>query len=400
MRRTAALGLACSTLTAAVLAGAAGLVYGGHAAVVTAAILLPLGWVTVLLTSAAVARRDRLGGLRAQFGTIAAIAGAQLVAGVALFVGIMFVSPHDALLTVLLAADCGVLALWAALVLGRRALTDLDDVRTTLDAVGAGRRDVLTGATPTDELRRLAADVDVMVGRLHDEEEARGRLLTAVSHDLRTPLTALRLLAEAIGDGVVDDHDRVDYARRMGTHLTALSALVDDLFELTRVRSGDLGAMTERVRLDLLVAETVDAMRPTAAAGAIEVRSELAAELAVARANPDKVQRVLFNLIQNAIHHTPPAGNVTVRALALHGEVEVQVSDTGSGIPAPLRDRVFEPFFRADASRTDAGAGLGLAIAQAIVEAHGGRIWVAQPETGASVRFRLPGAVAVPERAR
>jgi signal transduction histidine kinase len=400
MRRTAALGLAASTLTAAVMAGVAGIVYGGHAAVVTAEILLPLGWVTVLMTSAAVARRDRLGGLRAQFGTIAAIAAAQLVAGVALFVGVMFVSRHDALLTVLLTVDCGVLALWAALVLGRRALGDLDDVRATLDAVGAGRRDVLTGAAPTDELGRLAADVDVMVGRLHDEEQARGRLLTAVSHDLRTPLTALRLLAEAIGDGVVDDHDRVDYARRMGTHLTALSALVDDLFELTRVRSGDLGARTERVRLDLLVAETIDAMRPTAAAGAVEVRSELAPELAVARANPDKVQRVLFNLIQNAIRHTPPDGNVTVRALALPGEVEIQVSDTGSGIPAPLRDRVFEPFFRADASRTDAGAGLGLAIAQAIVEAHGGRIWVAQPATGASVRFRLPGAVAPPEGAR
>jgi signal transduction histidine kinase len=392
MRRTALTGLAASTLTALATAAVAGLVYGGHAFVVTAEILLPLGWVTVLLTSAAVARRAALGGLRRQFGAIAAIAAAQLAAGVALFVGIMFVSPHDALLTVLLAADCAVLALWAALVLGRRAMGDLDGVRATLGAVGDGRRDVLTGAVGTDELGRLAADVDVMVGRLHDEEEARGRLLAAVSHDLRTPLTALRLLAEAIGDGVVGEDGRAEYARRMGTHLTALSALVDDLFELTRVRSGDLGAMTERVRLDLLVAETVDAMRPTAAAGAVAVRSELGDGLAVARANPDKVQRVLFNLIQNAIHHTPPDGEVTVRALALGGEVEVQVSDTGSGIPAPLRDRVFEPFFRADASRTDAGAGLGLAIAQAIVEAHGGRIWVAAPETGASVRFRLPGA--------
>ncbi|WP_445152140.1 sensor histidine kinase [Baekduia sp. Peel2402] len=396
MIRTTALGLLCSTLTALALSAVAGLVYGGHAFVVTAEILLPLGWATVALTTVAVSHRAVLGGLRAQFGAIAAIAGAQLAAGVGLFVAIMFVSPHDALLTVLLVVDCGVLALWAGLVLGRRALADLDAVRTTLDAVGEGRRDVLTGAgaadaVPTDELGRLAADVDVMVGRLHDEEEARSRLLAAVSHDLRTPLTALRLLAEAIGDGVVDEHDRGEYARRMGTHLTALSALVDDLFELTRVRSGDLGAMTERVRLDLLVAETVDAMRPTAAAGAVAVRSESAADLAVARANPDKVQRVLYNLIQNAIRHTPPDGEVTVRALAHGGEVEVQVSDTGSGIPAPLRDRVFEPFFRADASRTDAGAGLGLAIAQAIVEAHGGRIWVAEPETGASVRFRLPG---------
>jgi signal transduction histidine kinase len=393
MRRTAALGLAGSTLTGLLLSAVGGLVYGGHAAVVTAAILVPLGWTTVALTVAILASRARLGGLRRQFAAITVIAAAQLAAGVALFVAIMFVSPHDALLTVLLAVDCGVLALWAARALGRRALADLDRVRTTLDAVGAGRRDVLTGAAATDELSRLGADVDVMVGRLRDEEEARARLLVAVSHDLRTPLTALRLLAEAIGDGVVDPGESAAYARRMGTHLTALSALVDDLFELTRVRSGDLGAMTEGVLLDRLVAETVDAMRPTAAAGAIEVRSELPATLALAHANPDKVQRVLINLIQNAIHHTPPDGRVTVRALALPGEVEVEVSDTGRGIPAALRDRVFEPFFRADSSRTDAGAGLGLAIAQAIVEAHGGRIWVDAPATGASVRFRLPRAI-------
>ena len=125
------------------------------------------------------------------------------------------------------------------------------------------------------------------------------------------------------------------------------------------------------------------------------MRAELETPVAPVEANPDKVQRVLFNLIQNAIRHTPPDGSVTVRAVDAQGAVEVEVADTGTGIPADVGDRVFEPFFRTDASRTDGGAGLGLAIARAIVEAHGGRMWLEHPPTGAAVRFRLPGAPAL-----
>jgi signal transduction histidine kinase len=101
------------------------------------------------------------------------------------------------------------------------------------------------------------------------------------------------------------------------------------------------------------------------------------------------VQRVLFNLIQNAIRHTPPDGTVTVRTTRDAGDVEIEISDTGAGIPAPERERVFEAFHRLDPSRSDGGAGLGLAISRAIVEAHGGRIWIADAAAGTSVRVRL-----------
>ncbi len=349
-------GLLVATAAAGVASLVAAVEYGGHAGRLTATILLPLGWLTVLATSAAVERRRWLGGLGRQFGVVAAIAAGQLVCGVALFVSLMFVSAHDALMTVLLAANCGVLALWAGVQVGREAVSD----------------------------------ADAMVERLQDEQAARGRLIAAVSHDLRTPLTALRLLADVIGDDLADPDERREYARRMSTHLTGLGALVDDLFELTRLQSGDLGWTTEWVRLDLLVAAAVDAMRPAGAAEAVAVRAESSGPLPPVEANPDKVQRVLFNLIQNAIRHTPPDGSVTVRTLDAHDCVEVEVADTGIGIPAEVGDRVFEPFFRADTSRTDGGAGLGLAIARAIVEAHGGRMWLERPSVGAAVRFRLP----------
>ena len=99
---------------------------------------------------------------------------------------------------------------------------------------------------------------------------------------------------------------------------------------------------------------------------------------------------MLFNLIQNAIRHTPADGSVTVSAEAVNGAIEVEVADTGGGVPADQRDRVFDPFYRGDAARHEPGAGLGLAISRAIVEAHGGRIWLEDAAVGTRVRFTLP----------
>jgi signal transduction histidine kinase len=263
-------------------------------------------------------------------------------------------------------------------------------VRTTLALVGEGRRDVRTGVEGRDEIARLAADVDAMVSRLDGEERARRDLIAAVSHDLRTPITALRLLADAIDDGIVDAEKRREYAARIGTHVRALGALIDDLFELTRLESGDLAWSMERVRLDLLVREAVEAMRPAADAEAVIVKAELGPSLAPARANPERLQRVLFNLIQNAIRHTPPDGSVTVRAESIGDAIEIEVADTGCGIATEHRTRVFEAFYRADGARSDGGAGLGLAVSRAIVEAHGGSIWLEQAAVGTRVRFRLP----------
>ena len=108
-------------------------------------------------------------------------------------------------------------------------------------------------------------------------------------------------------------------------------------------------------------------------------------------ANAEKVQRVLFNLIQNAIRHTPADGSVTVRARPAGKGVEVEVDDSGEGIPTADGDRVFEAFYRGDASRNEEGAGLGLAISKAIVEAHGGKIWLEPGDPGTRVRFTLQG---------
>ena len=366
--------------------------YGVEAGVLTFAIVAPLGWLTVLATDRLVAHRARLGGLRRQFAAVGLVSVATLAAAVGLFVAFMFVSGHDAFLTILLAAYAAALAVWAATRMGQRALGDLDRVRATLAAVAEGRRDIAADVGGSDEIARVAADVDAMIVRLDQEERMRRTLFAAVSHDLRTPVTALRLLANAIDDEVVDAEMRREYVARMGTHVRALGTLIDDLFELTRLQSGELEWTMERVSVELLLEEAVDAMRPAAEAGAVSMSARLDSALGAARANPEQLQRVLFNLIQNAIHHTPADGSVTVSAEAVGGAIEVEVADTGDGVPSEQRDRVFDPFFRGDAARQDGGAGLGLAISRAIVEAHGGTIWLEEAPVGTRVRFRLPAA--------
>jgi signal transduction histidine kinase len=223
-------------------------------------------------------------------------------------------------------------------------------------------------------------------------EGARRQMVAAVSHDLRTPLASLRLLVEAIDDGVVEGETRERYLHEMRTHVEALTALIDDLFELSRIEAGEISWTMERIDLGRLIDGTVAAMRGPAEARGVALAAELPAGGVPVQANAEKVQRVLLNLIQNAIRHTPADGSVTVRARTAPDGVEVEVADDGEGVPAGEGERVFEAFYRGDESRSDDGAGLGLAISRAIVEAHGGKIWLEDGSPGTRVHFTLKSA--------
>jgi signal transduction histidine kinase len=233
----------------------------------------------------------------------------------------------------------------------------------------------------------------VMEERANREvEEARRQLVAAASHDLRTPLASLRLLVESIDDGVVTGETRDRYLAEIRTHVGVLSDLIDDLFELSRIEAGEISWTMRQVELGELIGEAVAAMRAPAEEQGVRIAADLPPGELLAEANAEKLQRVLFNLIQNAIRHTPGDGSVTVRARALGKGVEIEVDDSGEGIPATDGDRVFEAFYRGDASRGEEGAGLGLAISKAIIEAHGGKIWLEEGAPGTRVRFTLQGA--------
>jgi signal transduction histidine kinase len=385
--------LVVTAAAAAAVSAIAWAVYGSGAFVDTVEILAPLGVVSVLLAEVIAAHPAWLRGLRIQFAALAALVALQLGAAVALFAWLMFVSNHDALFMALATGYAAVVGLGVARLVSRRALSDLDAVRDALRAVGEGARAVRIPVRRRDELATLAADVEAMVGKVADEERARRRLVAAVSHDLRTPITSLRLIAEGLEDGVFEPERTTEQLRALSVHVRALSALIDDLFELSRLEAGDIRWSIEQVRLDALVRDTIDAMRPHADAARIAVRAEIADPLAPARGNPEQLQRVLFNLIQNAIRHTPADGSVVIRAQPADGPmIEVEVSDTGAGIERGLRQRIFEPFVQGpsrEAGETGS-AGLGLAIARAIVEAHGGHIWLADGGPGTHIRFSVP----------
>jgi signal transduction histidine kinase len=393
-------GLLLAGLATAAAAAVAGAVYGSSAAREMVEILLPLGAVTVGAARLLVLKRDRAGGLRRQVLLAAALVTGQLLVAVGLFAWLMLVSHMDVLFTVLVVAYSSLLGIWAARALAASVLADVREVRRGLVQVGEGERQLAIHTRGRDELADLARDVERMVERLSAEERARSAaddahrdLLAAVSHDLRTPLTSIQVLAEAIEDGVVDDRTRREYAARLAVHARAFSALIDDLFELSRLEAGDISWTMEQVAVAELVEETVDAMRPQAEAGGVAVSIDVGNPNAYAQANPERIQRVLFNLLQNAIRHTPADGSVTVRAEQRDGAVEIEVADTGRGIDPADRAVVFDAFVQGngDQARSGGSAGLGLAIARAIVEAHGGQIWLADAPVGTRVRFSLPG---------
>jgi signal transduction histidine kinase len=343
--------------------------------------------------------RSRAGSLAGQFALAVAIVVAPILVALLVVGLLMLVSGSDVGLLAAIVLAAGALAVAAARLLARSILRDVAAIRDGLEAVGRGEREIAIETAASDELAELAAAANAMTSQLRGEEIARDQsdaarrhLVAAISHDLRTPITSLRLLAEAVEDDIVDGEVRRTYIARMRTHIDVLSTLIDDLFELSRLEAGDITWSLEQVPLHELVNETVDAIRLHAEAKRVAVRSEVPDALAPARANPEKLQRVLFNLIQNSIRHTPADGSVVVRAERVADEIEVEVRDTGEGIAPEERDRIFTAFYRGDAARTGAGAGLGLAVSRAIVEAHGGRIWLADAPVGTRVRFSLPAA--------
>jgi signal transduction histidine kinase len=231
----------------------------------------------------------------------------------------------------------------------------------------------------------MAADLE----RLFD---ARRELVAWASHDLRTPLASLQAMLEAVEDGLADP-DR--YLPAMREQVRALSGLVDDLFELARIDAGLLTLEIREAPLSRLVESCLRGLEAEARARHVTLEARLDEGSLAVRCAPDKVERVLFNLLTNALRHTPSDGAIAVLVEPRDVEVQVTVEDTGEGLPADAARRVFERFWRGDAARSPArgGAGLGLAIARGLVEAQGGRIWAEnRPEGGARISFTLPAA--------
>jgi signal transduction histidine kinase len=285
------------------------------------------------------------------------------------------------------AAGAATAAVIAALVIARSITGSLRRLEAASRHIAAGELSTRAPSAGPREIAELAASFNTMATSLEQLFDARRELVAWASHDLRAPIASMQAMLEAIEDGLASADD---YLPTMREQVRTLSMLVDDLFELARIDAGALSLEIRRTLIAPLVDSALRLLRPEADARGVSLSSDVDAT-AEAELAPDKIERVLFNLLTNAVRHTPPDGSVAVHLEQRDAELLVRVDDTGEGLDDESPTRMFDRFWRADRARSSNGAGLGLAIARGLVEAHGGRIWAEnRPQGGASVSFTLP----------
>ncbi len=285
----------------------------------------------------------------------------------------------------------------AALILG---LLLMRGITRPLQRLAAATRRIAEGnlterveKTSQDAIGRLAASFNDMAESLEQATENQKQLIADISHELRSPITVLRSSLEAMRDHLVEPDDTTIAGLHDRVLLTA--RLVDDLQQLALADAGRLSIHQETVDLGALVNAIAEMIGVQLEDAGIRLEMSASTELPTVQGDRHRIEQALFNLLSNALRHTPEGGTISIRTRLADGDVVVSVCDTGAGVAGGDLPHVFERFYRADASRDRAtgGSGLGLAIAKALIEAHGGRIWVEnQPTGGACFRFSLPAS--------
>lgn len=300
---------------------------------------------------------------------------------------------------VVLTLAAGVLALVGALAAARRVGREHRAVTDAVAELGLGR-------VPGQPRQRLGRDAQALQQQVYDTatalhesrereralESSRRELVAWVSHDLRTPLAGLRAMTEALEDGLAPEPEL--YYKQILAAVQRLSAMVDDLFDLSRIQAGSVVRSTETVDLTELVSGCVSALQPLAAAKQLELTGRIEAGVTMS-GNAVELNRALTNVVANAVRHTPDGGHIEVTlARRAGGELEISVRDECGGIADDVLPRVYDVGYRGAAARTpgadDGGAGLGLAITRGVIEAHQGTVTVRNTATGCRFAITLP----------
>jgi signal transduction histidine kinase len=306
---------------------------------------------------------------------------------------IMFESEHDVVVMAVVVGTT-LVALGAAILLLRGIARPIDSLNATAHEIAAGdlaARAPKTGISETDE---LADSFNTMADSVESLFDARRQLVVWASHDLRTPLASIRAMLEAIEDGVSTPEE---YLPGLQQQTSRLSQLIDDLFELAMIDAAALSLEYDEVRVGDLVSSCVTGFAHEADAAGVRLTTRIESPERTVYCAPDKIERVVMNLLVNALRHTPSDGAVAVTADYVDDLLRVTVDDDGEGLDGEAKAHAFDQFFRGDAARSEPGAGLGLAIARGLIEAHGGSISAANNAAGgASFSFTVP--IAGPHR--
>lgn len=360
------------------------LVFAGMAALTALAAVAALRWAPRL---SSLLNSLRIVALSAVIVAGGAVAAAALT---------MFIEPHDlTLVLVALLLGVGLGGVLAVAVAGPLT-NDLKRLADAAQAVGAGDFTVASGIRRNDELGMAAGAFDEMARRLKQaeataraNEQERRHFMASVGHDLRTPLASLQASIEALQDGMVDQPDR--HLRGMSSDVAQLRRLVDDVFLLSRLDAGSYPIHLEPIDLTELADEAAEAMTPLAMSAGVRLRLDGFGSVP-AVVDPAAVGRILRNLVDNAIRHSPADSTVRIATRQSSNRVEIVVEDSGPGFPDEFRPMAFERFTRADAARRreDGGAGLGLAIALELARLLGGDLTLLEGP-GGRLRLSFPG---------
>jgi two-component system OmpR family sensor kinase/two-component system sensor histidine kinase BaeS len=280
----------------------------------------------------------------------------------------------------------GILGLVLGSLLFRQITSPLSELSRAAQAVASGQLGQRVRVAQNDEIGQLAESFNHMAESLAQAEVQRRHMVADIAHELRTPLTVVQGNLEALLDGVYDLN--LENVAAIHRHSTLLSRLVDDLRDLALADAGQLHLDWQSVNLPTLVAQVNEGLEMQAQEKGVTLQANLPDAFPPIIGDEQRLKQVLFNLVSNALHHTPTGGTITTEGEVKEDRVVIRVRDTGSGIPPEDLPHIFDRFYRADRSRTrtTGGSGLGLTVSKRIIEMHGGQIW-AQSWLGAGSTF-------------
>ncbi len=315
----------------------------------------------------------------------------------------MFASQHDLLLAIVLLVFASGMAMALGYFLSSTITDRVHQLKNAAEKLAEGDLKTRVTVQGRDEVAMLARTFNQMAEQLEavdskqrELEQLRADLIAWVGHDLQTPLASIRAILEALEDDVVEDPQTIKrYLNTAQRDVRALSALIDDLFQMAQLNAGGIPLDRAQSSLADLISDTLESFSELSARQGVKLEGSVEADIDPVNMDTQRIGRVLNNLIGNALRHTPSEGEVKVHARRLRpgAGVEVTVSDTGEGIRREDLPHIFESFYRGEKSRSrnTGGSGLGLAISRGIVQAHGGELNVeSEAGQGSRFTFKLP----------